>query len=124
MTAKVEKQSASRGLEIIKWLVVLVLVGLMVWGNGYYSAYSVLYRALAIAAIGIVAAFIALQTVQGKAFNQLRRDAMVELRRIVWPTRQESLQTTLVVVAFVILVALALFFMDWILRSLMSLLIG
>jgi preprotein translocase subunit SecE len=124
MTDKVEKQAASSVFETIKWLVVLVLIGLVVWGNSYYSAVSVLYRALAITAIGIVAAFVALQTQQGKAFNQLRRDSMVELRRVVWPTRQESLQTTLVVVGFTMLVAFALFLMDWILSSLVSALIS
>lgn len=124
MAEKIEKQGASSALESIKWVVVLVLVGLIVWGNSYYSAVSALYRAIAIAGVGVVAIFVALQTQQGRAFNQLRRDAMVELRRVVWPTRQESLQTTLVVVAFTILVALALFLMDWILGGLVSKLIG
>ena len=124
MAEKVEKQGASSVLEAIKWVVVLVLVGLIVWGNSYYSAVSALYRALAIVVVGAIAAFVALQTTQGKAFNQLRKDAMVELRRVVWPTRQESLQTTLVVVAFTMLVAFALFLMDWMLGGLVSALIG
>lgn len=124
MTDKVVQQSPSSFFEAMKWLTVLVLIGLIVWGNSYYSAEPVLYRALAILGISLVAIAVGLQTRQGKAFNQLRRDAMVELRRVVWPTRQESLQTTLVVLGFTVVVAFALFLMDWILSSLVSLLIG
>lgn len=124
MAEKVVKKEASTALESIKWLLVVALIALMVWGNSYYSAYSVLYRALAICGVGLVAIFIALQTQQGRSFNQLRRDAMVELRRVVWPTRQETLQTTLVVVVFVLVVAFTLFVMDWMLNGLVSTVIG
>lgn len=120
----VENKKPSSVVNTLKWLVVVALVVLMVWGNGYYSAIEVFYRALAIAGIALVAIFVAVQTVQGKAFNQLRRDAMVELRRVVWPTRQETLQTTMIVVAFVVLVAITLFVMDWILNGLITGLIG
>lgn len=74
--------------------------------------------------LAVVAAFFALQTAQGKAFNQLRKDSMVELRKVVWPTRQETLQTTLVVVLFVALVAVILFLIDWVLNGLVSWFIG
>ncbi len=124
MAKKDEKKAASSVLELAKWAAVVVLVGLIVWGNSYYSAISVLYRALAILGVALVAIFVALQTQQGKAFNQLRKDSMVEMRRVVWPTRQESLQTTMVVVAFVVVVAFMLFLMDWVLGGLISTLIG
>jgi preprotein translocase subunit SecE len=49
---------------------------------------------------------------------------MVELRKVVWPTRQETLQTTMIVLVFVVIVALLLFVLDWILGGLMSWVIG
>ena len=101
-----------------------MLVGVAVWGNSYYAEVSPLYRALAVVAIGLVAAFVALQTEQGRAFNQLRKDAMVEVRKVVWPTRQETVQTTLIVLAFVLLVSLILFFFDWVLNGIVSRVIG
>ena len=85
---------------------------------------SPLYRALGVVAVALVAAFVALQTEQGKSFNQLRKDSMVELRKVVWPTRQETLQTTLIVLVFVVIVALLLFVLDWALNGLISTLIG
>ena len=124
MSEKVEQQSGASGLDTFKWLVVAVLVGVAVWGNSAYSEVSPLYRALAVVGLAVVAGFFALQTAQGKAFNQLRKDSMVELRKVVWPTRQETLQTTLVVVLFVAVVALILFLMDWVLNGLVSWFIG
>src|SRR5690554_1462793 len=124
MSEKAEAQSGASALEAIKWLVVAVLVGVAVWGNSYYAEVSPLYRALAVVVVGLAAAFVALQTEQGRAFNQLRKDAMVEVRKVVWPTRQETLQTTLVVLVFVVIVALILFFMDWTLSGLVSWVIG
>lgn len=74
--------------------------------------------------VALLAAFVALQTEQGKAFNQLRKDSMVELRKVVWPTRQETLQTTAIVLVFVLIVALLLFVLDWVLNGAISMLIG
>lgn len=124
MSDKVEMRSASPALEAIKWILVVGLVGAAVWGNSYYADYSPLYRALGIVALALVAGAIALQTEQGRAFNQLRKDALVEMRRVVWPTRQEAAQTTLIVLVFVLIVALLLFVLDWILSGLVSWVIG
>ncbi|CUR46146.1 Preprotein translocase subunit SecE (TC 3.A.5.1.1) [Alloalcanivorax xenomutans] len=124
MNEKVEGQSGSSALEVIKWLVVAALVAAAVFGNSYFSDVSPLYRALGVVAVALVAAFVALQTEQGKSFNQLRKDSMVELRKVVWPTRQETLQTTLIVLVFVVIVALLLFVLDWALNGLISTLIG
>ncbi|WP_041717744.1 preprotein translocase subunit SecE [Alloalcanivorax dieselolei] len=124
MNEKVEGQSGSSTLEVIKWLVVAALVAAAVFGNSYFSDVSPLYRALGVVAVALVAAFVALQTEQGRSFNQLRKDSMVELRKVVWPTRQETLQTTLIVLVFVVIVALLLFVLDWALSGLISTLIG
>jgi preprotein translocase subunit SecE len=123
MSEKAEQASAG-GLDAIKWIVVTAIVVAAIWGNGYYADVSPLYRALAVVALAVVAGFVALQTEQGRAFNQLRKDAAIELRKVVWPTRQETVQTTLIVLVFVVIVALILFFMDWILNGLVSWVIG
>ena len=124
MSDKSAGQSGFSAAETIKWVVVAALVAVAVWGNSYYGEYSPLYRALGVLAVGALAAFVALQTEQGRSFNQLRKDAMVELRKITWPTRRETLQTTLIVLAFVVLIALILFVLDWILNGVISAIIG
>jgi preprotein translocase subunit SecE len=48
----------------------------------------------------------------GKSFLVFLRESRLEVRRVVWPTRQETMQATLVVVALVFLVGLILWFLD------------
>ena len=104
-------QSASR-FDSVKWLVVFVLVAVGVVGNQYFSAESILYRVLALVALGLVAAFVAFQTNRGQRFAVLLKEARVEIRKVVWPTRPELVQTTAIVVVFVLVVALILWGMD------------
>jgi len=68
--------------------------------------------------------FVALQSVQGRAFWEFVQGSRVELRKVVWPTRQETLQTTLVV--FVAILAMGIFFwiLDLILGSVTAMLTG
>jgi preprotein translocase subunit SecE len=104
--------------------VVIALLAVGIIGNSYFSAESLLYRVLGIVAIAIVAALIALQTAKGMAFWALVKSSRTEIRKVVWPTRQETVQTTLIVVVFVILVALMLWGLDSLLGWLVSLVIG
>lgn len=104
-------QATSRS-DVLKWLIVFVLIAVGVVGNTYYSAESLLYRVLALVVLAVVAGAIALQTTKGKRFAQLLKEARVEIRKVVWPTRQELMQTTLIVIVFVLVVALLLWGMD------------
>jgi preprotein translocase subunit SecE len=118
------KAEAAGRLDGLKWLVVLLIVAAGIIGNIYYSDQSLLYRVLALSGLALVAGFIAVQTVQGAAFWKLARESRVEIRKVVWPTRQESIQTTLIVVVFVLVVALILWGLDTLLGWLASLIIG
>lgn len=125
MSDKAEVKPNSATLQVVLWTVVTVLLVAAIWGNLHFSEeIPTLYRALAVTGVGLVAGFVALQTAKGKAFNQFRKDATVEMRKVVWPTRQETLQTTLIVVVFVLIIAFILFFFDWVLNGLVSQLIG
>ena len=115
--------SASR-FDNLKWLVVAVLVGAGVYGNSYFADQSLLYRVLGLLALAVVAGFIALQTAQGATFWDLVKGSRTEIRKVVWPTRNETVQTTVIVVGFVILVALILWGLDSLLGWLVSLVIG
>lgn len=120
MNSKVE----ARPLDNLKWLVVVLLVAAGVGGNFYFGNESLLYRVLALVALAVVAGLIALQTARGAAFWKLAKEARMEIRKVVWPTRQETTQTTLVVVAFVLLMALILWGLDSLLGWLVSRIIG
>jgi len=110
--------------DLVKWLVVVLLVVVGVVGNQYYSAQPILYRVLALLVIAAAAAYVGLQTGKGKAFFVLAKEARAEIRKVVWPTRQETTQTTLIVVAVVLVMALLLWGLDSLLGWLVSLIVG
>jgi preprotein translocase subunit SecE len=110
--------------DFIKWSLVLLIVAAGVYGNSYYSGESVLYRALALITLAAVAIIIALQTAKGVAIADVIRGALVELRKVVWPTRAETNQTTLIVIVFVIITSIILWALDGLLGFIVSKIIG
>lgn len=111
MSGKTDVENVSR-LDSLKWLAVALLVAGGAYGNSYFADESVLYRAIALVILGLVAVFVALQTVKGQMFWGLLRDAKAEVRKVVWPTRQETVQTTMIVIVVVLIVSLILWLLD------------
>jgi preprotein translocase subunit SecE len=110
MNSKVETESGR--LDGLKWLLVVLLIAAGVGGNMYFAGHSLLYRVLVLLVLAAAAAFISLQTNKGREFWKLVKEAKVEIRKVVWPTRQEATQTTLIVFAFVLVAALILWGLD------------
>jgi len=71
-----------------------------------------------------VALAITLQTDQGRTVWAFIQDAQVEVRKVVWPTRQETLQTTGIVVITVIFFAIIMGILDWGLGAAIGFVIG
>ena len=122
MSAKSDTQ-ANR-FDTPKWLVVVALIALGVVGNSIYSDQSLLYRVLGLVAVALVAGLVAAQTAKGKAFLTMFKEARNEIRKVVWPNRQETMQTTLIVIAVVLVMALLLWGLDSLLSWAVSSLIG
>lgn len=122
MNAKAENKDSR--LDILKWSAAAILVAVAVVGNQYFSAEPLLYRVLGIVVLAAAASFVALQTAKGGAFFALVKEARTEIRKVVWPTRQETTQTTLIVVAVVLVMALLLWGLDSLLGWLVSLIVG
>ena len=123
MTATTET-SSSGVLNWFKWLVVLALVGAGIYGNWFFRDESLLYRVGALIVVAIVAALVAVTTTQGAATWSLMKESRAEIRRVVWPTRAETNQTTLVVLGLVILFAFVLWGLDSALSFVVSRVIG
>ena len=100
MNLKVE---ASSRLDHLKWLIVFAFIATGVMGNSYYAGESLLYRVLTLVALAAVAAGIALTTQKGVAFREMLKEARIELRKVVWPTRQETEHATVIVVVTVLI---------------------
>ena len=110
MNAKVTSEESK--FDGLKWAVVVAVVAAGVVGNSVFSDQSLFYRVVALIVLAVVAGFVALQTAKGKAFFELFKEAKNEIRKVVWPTRQETLQTTAMVVVAVLLIGLFLWGLD------------
>jgi len=104
-------------------LSLLVLIGSVV-AFYYFADASKLIRVVGmLLAVGVAAA-IALQTDKGRQVAGFVRDAQVEVRKVVWPTRQETTQVTFIVVIVVIVFAILLWILDLILGGIIQSTIG
>ncbi|MDD7804590.1 MAG: preprotein translocase subunit SecE [Endozoicomonas sp. (ex Botrylloides leachii)] len=123
MSGKSEVVNPSR-FDGLKWTLVAIITAAGVYGNYYFSAEPLLYRALGLVALAIIASFIGLQTLKGRGFWELLKEAKAEIRKVVWPTRQETIQTTLIVVVVVLIMGLILWALDSLLGWIVSSFIG
>lgn len=105
-------ESSSNPLDTFKWLVVGTLLAGLVYGYGAYDEVSVLYRALAAVTIVVVALGIAATTEKGQIFLTFAKDARIEVRKVVWPSRQEVVRMTLVILFATAVVGLMLYLID------------
>lgn len=117
-------ESSSGALDWLKWLVVLGLLGGGVYGNWYFQDESLLIRVIALLVLAAGAAFVAIQTERGSATWNLIKESRSEIRRVVWPTNQETTQTTLIVLGLVLIFALILWGLDSLLGWVVSSIIG
>jgi len=123
MSTKVEDKEYR--FDLLKWLIVVALVvGGTVAFTYFKGQYELIYRVLAVTVVISFAAFVAVNTAKGSAFWSLMKAAQVEVRKVVWPSRQEVTQTTLIVVVVVLVAALILWGLDSIIGKLTSLVIG
>lgn len=122
MSEKTENPSNS--MDLLKWLIVFALLAGVITANYVYGELSVLYRALGAVAGVAVAGFIAATTMKGSAFLTFAKDSRMEVRKVVWPSRQELNQTTLIVLAATVIAALLLWGLDGILVWVVGLITG
>lgn len=122
MTTNTESQGNS--LDIVKWALVVILLAAAIIGNQVYSEASVLVRAISVVVAFAIAGFIALQTEKGKQALVFAREAQIEVRKVVWPTRQEALNTTFIVLAATGVLALILWGMDAVLLRIVNFITG
>ena len=106
----------------IKLVVAVALVVAGIAGYYWLATSSILLRILSVIA-GIAAGVtVAWMSAPGREFVTFAREALVEVKKVVWPTRKETTQTTAAVFAFVVVMALFLWVSDktleWVLYDL------
>lgn len=107
------------------WVLGIAILGAGIGGFFYYSdEVMTLIRAVGLTVAVIVASLVVLQTQRGREMFGFVREADEQRRKVVWPTRQETFQTTLIVMVITIITAILLFLMDgvfgWLIRRLIG----
>jgi len=99
-----------------------ILTGVV--GFTYFDESPMVVRVLSVIVGVALAAFVARYTLQGQNFYAFCRESSQETRKVVWPTRKETLQTSGLVFAFVVAMALFLWLIDAALMSIVRLTMG
>jgi preprotein translocase subunit SecE len=122
MNANTEETGS--GMDTIKLLVVVVLLVAGVYGFYSFADQPLWVRLAGLLVVIGAAAFVALQTAMGRTVWQFAADARTEVRKVVWPSRQETLQTLLIITIAVLVTALFLWGVDSVLFSIVRALTG
>ncbi len=122
MNSKVE--TVESGLDSVKLVIALFIAVAAMAAFYIYPEKSALLRVGGLLLAAGVAVGIALQTAKGRNIWGFFHGAQIEVRKVVWPTRQETVQTTLIVVLVVVLVSIILWLLDmflgWTIGTLMG----
>ncbi|MFT5397083.1 MAG: preprotein translocase subunit SecE [bacterium] len=122
MSSKVEMMNVKFDIFKLALSVLIVISGIV--GFYFFADQSVLFRTIGLLICASVSLYIAFQTDKGRNAWMFFQDAQIEVRKVVWPTRQETVQTTLIVILVVIIVAIILWLLDmflgWSVRNLLG----
>jgi len=112
MNAKTETPTGASALDSVKLVLsaVLLLGGLV--GYYWFADASVLLRAVGVVLSLALAIGVFLTTARGRDVWRFIQSSRIELRKVVWPTRQETFQTTMAVIIFVIIMGLFFWGLD------------
>ena len=120
-------QQSSKTFNIqskVLWVLALGLIFLAVWANSFYSYVGLLYRVIGVILVLSASLAILRYTEFGNQAYVLINQSFVEVRKVVWPNRTETTQTTFIVAAAVIAASLILWGLDSLFSFLMKAIIG
>jgi len=98
--------------DVVKQVISIIFVVAGVAAFYYFSEFPLLYRVLALVAALLVATGLILTTGTGRNIWGFMLESKQEVRRVVWPTREETIRTTLMVFVMVFIVGLVLWCLD------------
>jgi preprotein translocase subunit SecE len=117
-------QVEASGFDTVKLLLAVMIVVGAILGFYYLDAYSQLLRVMGLLGLLGAAAFIVYQTAVGRAVWSFASASKVEVRKVVWPSRQETIQTTLIVFVMVLVMGVVLWLFDMMLGAILKAVTG
>ncbi|HSD60607.1 MAG TPA: preprotein translocase subunit SecE [Burkholderiales bacterium] len=109
-------------MDKLKLVVAVLLIAAGVWGYYWLADSALVLRVLAVVGGVLAGAAVAWFSAPGRQFGLFAAEAVTEVKKVVWPTRKETMQTTAAVFAFVVVMAVFLWISDktleWVLYEL------
>ena len=125
MNSKVENSRSAFADTLLLLVSVIMLLGGVAAYYHYQDLAITPIRVAALIVVTLLASWVAGQTQKGGTFFRFLKESDIERRKVVWPTHQEVVQTSLMVIIVTILISLFLASVDWMIGSLVrSLLSG
>ena len=124
MNSKVEQPGSASSGDIVKYALALLLVAGGVATYIYFDQWAGPLRAVAVAAGLVLGAVVFLTTAKGHQTREFLSESRFELRKVVWPTRQEAMRTTWVVMIAVAVLSLILAGFDLVIQFAVKLILG
>lgn len=124
MNSKVEQHGSASAGDFLKYALALLLVGGGVFAFYWFADWATALRALVVVA-GLVAGIgVFLTSAKGRQTLEFLSESRFELRKVVWPTRQEAMRTTWVVMIAVAILSLILAGFDLIIQAAVKFILG
>lgn len=122
MNTKAESIGSMQDTLKLGFALLVLLSGVV--GFYYFDDQITLYRVLGLLVACGIAVFVGMQTIKGQEIYGYFRDSQIEVRKVVWPTKQETMQTTFIIMIVVVLASVFLWLLDmflsWGIGSLMG----
>jgi preprotein translocase subunit SecE len=124
MNTKAENQGKTGALDIVKYALALLIAAAGIYMFYAFTQWPGVVRGLLVA-LSFVLAFVVLGfTEKGLAARGFFSDSLFELRKVVWPTREETYKITAMVLVVVVIISLILAAFDWVISGLIKMLLG
>jgi len=107
-----QEQTQNSSLDKLKWLMAIAAMVGAVYANHILVDDSVLIRAAVVIALVVIGLALAAVTEKGRAAIEFAKEARIEARKVVWPTRTETVQTSLIIAFSVAVMSLFLWLLD------------
>ena len=124
MNTKAENSGSNKALDVAKYAVAALIAAAGVYVFYMYPQWPSVIRGLLVA-LSFALAFVVFGfTAKGRVARQFFSDSLFELRKVVWPTREETYKITAMVLVVVVIISLILAGFDWLISLGVKFLLG
>jgi preprotein translocase subunit SecE len=124
MNSKVEQAKAASAGDIVKYALALALVVAGLFAFYWFGEWPTAVRALAVIGGLIAGTVVFLTSFKGAQTREFLSEARFELRKVVWPTRQEAGRATVMIIIAVVVISLILAGFDVVIQAVVKWLLG